>query len=424
MIRRDTLRQVIVDQRDFYLDRPIVAREIRLESQIDYCFVGIRRSGKSYMLYHRIQELLSGGIPIRRIVYLNFEDERISEMTAEDLNTILEVGYEIAGTEEKPFLFLDEIQNIDGWQKFARRIADMKYPVFITGSNSRMLSSEMASTLGARYMIQMVYPYSFREYLTANGKEIGPETGIATKDRAEIIRLYDRYLRYGAFPELVGITHSREYLNNIYQTIYLGDIVTRNHITNSFAIRLLLKKIAESVMKPISYSRLHNILVSAGVSIGKQTVINYIGFIKESYLIFALPNYASKLVDREANPKYYFMDTGLLGLFLLDGESAQLENIVAVELIRRYGVEHVYYFERKVEIDFYVPDAKLAIQVCWTLSDSDQTRKREIEAFVKLNRFLPETRYLMITNSEEMEIEAEGIHVDVLPAWKWLLEKP
>lgn len=214
------------------------------------------------------------------------QDERLLEMTADDLNTILEIGLEISGTDNKPYLFLDEIQNVYGWEKFVRRIADMKYRINIAGSNSQMLTSEIASTLGGRFVIMNVYPYSFAEYLIANGKD---------------------------------------------------------------------KDYAEFITKPLSFSRLTNIIKSAGTSLGKQAVINYVSYMTDSYLLFTLSNYASKLVDKEASPKYYFMDTGLLGLMLLDCKSAQLENLVAIELIRRYGVENVFFFQNNVEIDFYVP---------------------------------------------------------------------
>ena len=159
------------------------------------------------------------------------------------------------------------------------------------------------------------------------------------------------------------IKNKRTFLSSIYQTVYLGDIITRNKITNDFAVKLLLKKIAEFITKPLSFTRLTNIAKSAGTSLGKQTVINYVGYMNDSYLIFPLTNYAAKLVEKETSPKYYFMDTGLVGLMLLDCKSAQLENLVAIELVRRYGMENVFYFENNVEIDFYVPDEKLVERI-------------------------------------------------------------
>lgn len=423
-MNRDTLKQIMVDQKDIYLNNPLITRHYPLEENVNYCFVGIRRTGKSYMMYQQIHTLLEKQVPLSQIVYVNFEDERLLEMIAEDLNTILEIGLEFAGTGNKPYLFLDEIQNIEGWEKFVRRIADMKYKVSITGSNSKMLSSEMASTLGGRFIIMNVYPYSFVEYLIANGKEKNYLDTISTNDKAEVLAQYDKYVTFGAFPELVEIKNKRTFLSSIYQTVYLGDIITRNKITNDFAVKLLIKKIAESITKPLSFTRLTNIAKSAGTSLGKQTVINYVGYMKDSYLIFPLTNYAAKLVEKETSPKYYFMDTGLVGLMLLDCKSAQLENLVAIELIRRYGQENVFYFDNNVEIDFYIPGEKLAIQVCMRVLEDMDTRERETRAFVKLRNFISDANCLIITNSEEASLECNGIPISILPAWKWLLNTP
>jgi len=421
-MNRDTLKQIMIDQKDIYLNNPLIARQYFLEDNANYCFVGIRRTGKSYMMYQQIKNLEANGIPLSQIVYVNFEDERLLEMTSDDLNTILEIGLELSGTDNKPYLFLDEIQNITGWEKFVRRIADMKYRVNITGSNSKMLSSEIASTLGGRFIIMNVYPYSFSEYLIANGKSKNYLSAISTRDKADVLSLFNEYITYGAFPELVEIKNKRAFLSSIYQTVYLGDIITRNKITNTFAIKIILKKIAESITKPLSFNRLTNIVKSTGTSLGKQTVINYVNYMTDSYLLFTLQNYAAKLVKKETFPKYYFMDTGLLGLMLLDCKSAQLENLVAVELIRRYGVENVYFFESNIEIDFYVPSESLAIQVCMQVLEDIDTRERETRAFTKLSNFIPGAKCMIITNSEESMLYCNGLQIPVIPIWKWLLK--
>lgn len=417
-MNRDVLKQIIIDQKEMYLGNPLISRDYDLEENVNYCFVGIRRTGKSYMMYQQIHNLMNDGISSSQIVYVNFEDERLLEIGVDDLNTILELGIEFSGSKGKPYLFLDEIQNVDGWEKFARRVADMKYRINITGSNSKMLSKEIASTLGGRFMIVNVFPYSFKEYLSANHIENVRLDQIGTKKRADIVSQYEQYVTYGTFPELVDIKNKRPFLNNIYQTVYLQDIITRNKITNDFEVRLILKKIAESVTKALSFNRLTNIVKSAGISIGKQTVINYVGHMLDSYLIFSLQNYASK----KTSPKYYFMDTGLLGLMLLDCRTAQLENLVAVELIRRYGFENVYFFENNIEVDFYVPSENLAIQVSMQVLDDVDTLERETRAFVKLNQFIPDTKCLLVTNSEETKLNCDGIKIDVVPAWKWLLD--
>ena len=417
-MNRDVLKQIIIDQKEMYLDNPLISRDYDLEENVNYCFVGIRRTGKSYMMYQQIHNLMNDGISSSQIVYVNFEDERLLEIGVDDLNTILEIGIEFSGSKGKPYLFLDEIQNVDGWEKFVRRVADMKYRINITGSNSKMLSKEIASTLGGRFMIVNVFPYSFKEYLSANHIENIMLAQIGTKKRADIVSQYEQYVTYGAFPELVDIKNKRPFLNNIYQTVYLQDIITRNKITNDFAVRLILKKIAESVTKALSFNRLTNIVKSAGISIGKQTVINYVGHMLDSYLIFSLQNYASK----KTSPKYYFMDTGLLVLMLLDCKTTQLENLVAVELIRRYGFENVYFFENNIEVDFYIPSQNLAIQVSMQVLDDVDTLERETRAFVKLNQFIPDTKCLLVTNSEETKLNCDGIKIDVVPIWKWLLD--
>lgn len=417
-MNRDILKQIIIDQKEMYLNNLLISRDYDLEENVNYCFVGIRRTGKSYMMYQQIHNLMNDGISSSQIIYVNFEDERLLEIGVDDLNTILEIGIEFSGSKGKPYLFLDEIQNVDGWEKFVRRVADMKYRINITGSNSKMLSKEIASTLGGRFMIVNVFPYSFKEYLSVNHIENIMLAQIGTKKRADIVSQYEQYVTYGAFPELVDIKNKRPFLNNIYQTVYLQDIITRNKITNDFAVRLILKKIAESVTKALSFNRLTNIVKSAGISIGKQTVINYVGHMLDSYLIFSLQNYASK----KTSPKYYFMDTGLLGLMLLDCKTAQLENLVAVELIRRYGFENVYFFENNIEVDFYVPSENLAIQVSMQALEDVDTLERETKAFVKLNDFIPNTKCLLITNSEEITLKCDDIEIDMIPAWKWLLD--
>lgn len=417
-MNRDVLKQIIIDQKEMYLGNPLISRDYDLEENVNYCFVGIRRTGKSYMMYQQIHNLMNDGISSSQIVYVNFEDERLLEIGVDDLNTILEIGIEFSGSKGKPYLFLDEIQNVDGWEKFVRRVADMKYRINITGSNSKMLSKEIASTLGGRFMIVNVFPYSFKEYLSANHIENIMVDQIGTKKRADIVSQYEQYVTYGAFPELVDIKNKRPFLNNIYQTVYLQDIITRNKITNDFAVRLILKKIAESVTKALSFNRLTNIVKSTGISIGKQTVINYVGHMLDSYLIFSLQNYASK----KTSPKYYFMDTGLLGLMLLDCKTAQLENLVAVELIRRYGFENVYFFENNIEVDFYVQSENLAIQVSMQALEDVDTLERETKAFVKLNDFIPNTKCLLITNSEETTLKCDDIEIDMIPAWKWLFD--
>lgn len=418
-MNKDILKAVLADYQNEIPKHNVIPRKFRFEEFANYIFVGIRRAGKSYLLYQRIQELLAGGIGWDEMLYINFEDERLENMNVADLNLLLEVHLEMYG--KRPILFLDEIQNILGWEKFARRLADSKYRVYITGSNAKMLSVEMLSTLGGRYIAIDVYPYSFLEYLEANRILVTPSTMLATESRAQIKQMFNNYFRFGGFPEGATLKSKRDYLSSIYQKIYMGDIATRHSIENTFALRIMFKKIAESVKQPISFSRLANIISSTGAKVGTYTIINYMEYAKDTWLITPIQNIAGKLVEKETVPKYYFIDNGILSLFLLDAETSLLENLVAITLLRKYGRDDaVYFYNHGVEVDFYIPEDEIAIQVSYTLSDID-TLKRETKALIKVSSVLSCKRLIIITHDEERIIETRNRQIEVIPIWKWLM---
>lgn len=259
-MNKEILKSVLADNQNEIPRHKVMPRKFNFEKFGNYVFVGIRRAGKSYLLYQRIQQLLASGTGWDEILYINFEDERLENMTAQDLNLLLEIHMEMYA--KRPILFLDEIQNINGWEKFARRLADSKYHVYITGSNANMLSKEIQTTLGGRYIPVNVYPYSFEEFLSANGVVLSPSTIYGTETRAELLRLFNDYFSYGGFPEGASLASKRDYLSSVYQKIYLGDIAARHSIENTFALKLMFKKIAESMMQPMSFSRLANIITA------------------------------------------------------------------------------------------------------------------------------------------------------------------
>ena len=423
MLNRELLKRVIFDVRDFWTTQDLNARSIRLDTQTNCCLVGIRRAGKSFLMIQAMQELTKCGIAPRRIAYVNFEDERLIGMEASDLDLIREIQLE-SGGEEPAYYFLDEIQNIEGWEKFVRRMADQKQHISITGSNAKMLSTEIAASLGSRFIMQPVYPYSFSEYLRAVHIEADENAQYSTERRAHVIKAYHEYMACGGFPETVGLRNPRSFLGNVYQTIYLGDIIRRNKISGDLAIRLLLKKIAESVGSPISFGRMQKVLSATGLSISTNTVIKYIGAAEDSCLIWTAENYAAKLAERMSSPKYYFMDTGLLNLFLMNGRGVLLENLVALALLRKYGRHRLFFYHHGVEVDFFVPEEKVAIQVCYDLRESLNTYERETKALIKFSKRFPDTRLLILTDANEETIRQEGIEIFVLPVWKWLLAKP
>ena len=419
-MERDIIKQVILDNQHEVPNYEVNPRNFVSEEFGNYVLVGIRRAGKSFLLYQRMQELLRSGMDWSDMLYMNFEDERLVGMKTEDLNLLLEVHMELYN--KRPILFLDEIQNIDGWEKFARRLADSKYRVYITGSNAKMLSKDVQTTLGGRYLTVEVYPYNFEEFLRANSTAVDKNSFSSTISRANIFRLFEDYFNYGGFPEGAQLSAKRNYLTNVYQKIYLGDIAARNKVENNFALRIMFKKIAESIKQPLSFSRISKIISSAGVKVGTQTVINYIDYAKDAWLLTSISNIASKIVDKESNPKYYFIDNGILSLLLLDTNTSLLENLVAITLLRRYGREDaVFFYNKNIEVDFYIPDEEIAVQVCYNLSADTETYEREVGALVKLQNVLPCRRTIIITKNEERTIEIDGLTIEVVPIYQWLL---
>ena len=392
-----------------------------MEDFANYVLIGVRRAGKSFMLYQQIQDNLKKGITWDSMLYINFEDERLIGMTAQELNLVLEVHGMMSA--QRPILFLDEIQNIEGWDKFARRLADNKYRVYITGSNAKMLSSDVATTLGGRYITKHILPYSFSEYLSANNIPYDDMNIATTSGRADVQRYFAEYFRFGGFPEGAQLASKRDYLNSVYQKIYIGDIATRNKIDNLFSLRILFRKMAESVKQPTSFTRLSNIIASTGAKLGKATIINYIEYSKDAFLIYPIKNIADNLTNRETNPKYYFVDNGIISILALDIDTSLLENMVAMELIRRYGIdERVFFYNRNIEVDFYIPDAALAIQVSYNPHKTDETWKRESTALIKFTKVLDCQRLLILSYDTEETVEVNGKTIEVMPVWKWLIQ--
>ena len=421
---KQILKQILRDNQQEVERYVVEPREFVLDDFPCCVLVGVRRTGKSYMLYHHIQQLLAAGHKWDEMLYLNFEDERLENFDTEDFNKLLECHQEMYG--KRPMLFLDEVQNIDSWHKFARRMADAKYTIFITGSNAKMLSGEINTTLGGRFLIAEVYPYSFKEFLAVHHVSFSEIDLLATEGRAWVIRTFDEYLRYGGLPAAALLPAKRDYLSSIYQKIYMGDIIARNKITNVAGIRVLVRKMAESVCRPISYNRINNLLSSVGGKLSLATTIKYVEYCEEAWLLLRLRNYASALADKESNCKYYFIDTGILGLFLIDKDAMLLENLVAIQLFRIYGHDidngRIFFYHDGYEVDFYIPDDELAIQVCYSLHDED-TRKRETEALQKLPNRLSCKRRLILTYDEEETINDKHGTIEIVPVWKWLLEK-
>lgn len=419
-MQKEVFKTLIIEGQSEIRDVELYQRHFTFEEQGRYVLVGIRQAGKSYLLYQRAQLFLQAGHDIREIVYINFDDERLYGMKVEDFDLILQAYNSIYAY--KPILFFDEIQNIEGWEHFARRLANQKYMVFITGSNAKMLSRDIATTLGARYFDEKIYPYSFKEYLEANSVVLKDNWQYGNQKNT-VQQYFSEYFKWGGFPELLFYRNKRHWLNGLYEKIVLGDVIQRNNIKNDHALRLAIKRLAENIMKPTAYNRLANMVKSAGVSTSTASIIEYIRYAKEACLIFTLDNYASKFAEKETAKKHYFTDNGLLSIFLAESKSPLLENLCAITLNKKYNndaeLSHVYYYNRNVEVDFFVPEEGLAIQVSYSIESAD-TRNREVSALKALNKIYPLKKALIITYDEEDSVETEGLSIEVVPIWKWL----
>ena len=424
MVDKLILKQILQNSREEIEQYKIIHRDIQTDGFNCYIFVGVRRAGKSFLLYEKIQQMLSEGHTWDEILYLNFEDERLDSLDINDMDSILECHMEMGGV-AKPALFLDEIQNIDGWEKFARRVSDSKYMVWITGSNAKMLSKEMMSTLGGRYIPIEIYPFSFAEYLRWADIPYDEKSLLGTSARVNLKKAYEEYVKWGGLPESLGLSVKRNYISSVYQKIYLGDICTRNKISNPNLLRLLIKKIAEGVKQPVSYTRLSQVLSSVGGKITVPTTSSYISYSEDAWLLLRLHNICSSFSEKETNCKYYFVDNGILSILLVDPATTLMENLVALQLFRIYGHdqdnERVYFYNSNVEVDFYVPEDELAIQVSYSISRDIDTREREVGALQKLPKALACKRRIILTYDEQQIIEDEYGKIEVIPCWKWML---
>ena len=419
-MNHNILKKVILEQIEIIQNAEIVERDYDFEKNVNYILVGLRRAGKSTLLYKIARELVEAGCDWSQIVYINFEDDRLLGFTKEDFNDIEETAYELTDAKEI-YYFFDEIQIIDGWEHFARRMADQKKHVYITGSNAKMLSSEMEKVLGGRYLSKMIMPFSLSESLDYKKIAHDEKAMLTTSKSAKIRRGCQEYVVSGGFPEAQHLSNKREYIKSVYEKVLLGDIVERERVNNKMALRLMIKKIAETVMHETSYNTLAGNVKATGVKTSTDAMIDYSSYAENAYLVFRNRNYVAKFAEKESTPRFYFYDNGILSLFLVDKPSALLENAVAVFLKRRYG-EEVYYFKSSqtgADIDFYLPEENCAIQVAYSLDTAEERETKSLISFAEKTAGI--RRLFIVTNEEERTIIKDGWTIEVLPVYKFIL---
>ncbi|MBP2058296.1 putative AAA+ superfamily ATPase [Lactobacillus colini] len=415
------LKSIIFSQHEIIRNEEIVPRDYQFAPNDNYVLVGMRRAGKTMILHEIVQKLIKNGVDWSQIIYINFEDERLQQMTINEFNDIVVVANELS--DEKSYFFFDEIQNIDGWESFARRMADDHQRVYITGSNSKMMSSEIIGKLGGRYMMKLITPYNLKEFLTAKNIQHDEAALYTNSLLAKIKAATDDYLHNGGLPERLTQLDVRDYLTNIYQNIYLGDIIRRNSVRNKKSLSLLITKIAQTVMHEISYNGLVKAVKSTGNTISVPSAMDYVDFAREAFLLFDIKNFAAKFSERESLPKFYFQDNGILNLFLFQKDSILLENIVAIALYNRFS-EDLYYLHSKktgIDIDFYLPNKHTAIQVSWMVDEFSS--ERELGNLIKLAKNDSNIQKLyIITMEQEQTITQNDVRIELVSLYKFLLK--
>src|SRR4030042_222973 len=411
------LKQIILDQRESFLKKTdIIDRDLEksfIDSRKISVITGVRRSGKSTLLKQIARKF-------ENFLYFNFDDERLIDFTYSDFNSLLGLTFEVYnGTK---VFFFDEIQNIYGWEKFASRLFAEGYKVFVTGSNAKLLSSELATSLTGRHKTTELYPFGFKEYLMM--KKIEFKKDYSTKETSKLKKMFNEYLESSGFPEIL-ISRDKEELKQIYEDILFKDLIVRFKIRDVKSFRELLLFLFSNAGKKISFNNLSKILNFKSVA----TVKNYIEFFEKVYLLFPVYLFDYSIKKQIKNDrKIYGIDHGLLKTVSFNfskNNGRYFENLVFIELKRR-GINPFYYVTKKgKEIDFLsrkgVKTNEL-IQVSYELSDKD-TFAREIDGLFEGLKEFNLKEGLILTEYEETEIKKDGKKIVIKPVYKWLIDK-
>lgn len=406
-------------------------REDRIPSNLAkiITIVGPRRSGKTFRLYQIISEILENNSK-EDLVFLNFEDERL-DLETHDLDLIIQAYRELYPRKKiaNCYFFFDEIQNVPEWQKFVRRMYDTVSPhIFLTGSNAKMLSSEIATSLRGRSISFEVFPLSFREYLNFN---YIPYDKYVPEIQARVYNALDQYIDYGGFPELVAIQEKdikNKILQEYYQVMLFRDMIDHYEIKNIIALKYFLKRLLACATKEVSVNRIFNDLKSANIKIGKNSLYTFLDYAESIFLVKTLPKFSHKLPIREfGERKIFVIDTGLLNAliyrFTADRGKA-VEQIVYWELRKRN--KNLFFMKNGFECDFITlsQNGQMmgAIQVCIDLGDP-LTKKREIKGLVAACKRLKIANGTIITYDETDHMESDGIMITILSLADFLCEK-
>ncbi len=352
--------------------------------------VGMRRSGKTYFLFQTIRELLSEGLPKSRVLYLNFEDDRILPIDHKAMGRMIDAWYTLYPDNHNHccYLFLDEVQNVDGWPLVLRRILDTKnIQIYVTGSSAKLLSKEIASSLRGRSLAIEILPYSYAEYLDAHHLEL-PLKPFGQKMLDHHRSYLLEYFRIGGFPGIQSMPANEqlETLQNYVETVIFRDVIERHQIGNVALLKYFINFLLKNVSSPFSINKFYNDIKSQGHKAAKDTLYSYLSYLEDAFLIFAVPVFTESLRRMQTTPKkIYGIDNGLIAantFNLSDNLGKLLENQVYLDL-RRQG-KKIFYYQTSdgYEVDFVTQDLlgkHEILQVVWE-ADDPLTLKREERA--------------------------------------------
>ncbi|MCL4101751.1 MULTISPECIES: ATP-binding protein [unclassified Fibrobacter] len=393
--------------------------------------IGMRRVGKTYVAFHRIQELLSDGIPLERIVYINFDDERLRGVSANDLKLVGEIHAAMypEAAKEKCWYFLDELQDVEGWELFARRLVDSnRVQLCLTGSSAKLLSSEVATQLRGRSLDVEIFPLSFSEFLTFNGLvKTVPQAPFSPRTAGLLRNAMIRYLEEGGFPDIQGedLRIRNKLLQEYVNAVVYRDVIERHEISSTQALRDTLDYIIHNYARKISTRAISGALRAIGASDNRERISEYLQYFVNAYLIYPVSIRTDSLAVRRTNPdKFYIVDTGLIRAMTPKNDAERgwlLENLVFMHL--RRGNNKIEYYINKSggEVDFLVTDqnskSRQLIQVAWNMEKSE-TSDRGLSALCLARDEIKVKDCLIVTWDSETVLD-DGIKV--VPVWKWCL---
>lgn len=398
--------------------------------------IGMRRAGKTYFLFQCLADRINAGYSKEQLLYFNFEDERLGDMTVDHLSLLAEEYYrafpDFRGRRQVVWC-LDEIQVVPGWERFVRRILDKeKAEIFISGSSAEMLSREVATSMRGRAVETVIAPYSFREFLRARRNE--PKKGkhlFSAAERSKLESEFDAYLRIGGFPEALAETSTRErveLLQSYVDVVLLRDVGERHRIGNLHALRAFVRHLLRRPASQLSVNKIFNAFRSQGIAVSKGSLFEYLAYLEDAFLVFSLPLATGSERRRQSNPrKLYLADHGLAeahapasGL----NRGQLIENIVACKLAAQ-SRELTYVLTKSGhEVDFLARDYEgnpQLIQVCSDLSDA-KTYEREVRALDEAAREFPNAGLLLLYESGLPKSRSAPENIRMEPLWRWLLE--